>query len=133
MNKDNNFFDFLKSITDVKNPIDIFSNINKSSSVNMSNEEISNLYNNEILKNNINLSQLAEYIDLIEKNNIAFDNTSLNNIKICIEKYSKKESMHECIQCGFGSTKHFWQCPSCHQWSTIKKNIINNSNSHYVI
>jgi lipopolysaccharide assembly protein B len=133
MNKDNNFFDFLKSITDVKNPIDIFSNINKSSSVNMSNEEISNLYNNEILKNNINLSQLSEYIDLIEKNNIAFDNTSLNNIKICIEKYSKKESMHECIQCGFGSTKHFWQCPGCHQWSTIKKNIIKNSNSHYVI
>ena len=133
MNNNGNFFDFLKSITNVKNPIDVFSNINKSTSVDMSNKEISDLYKNEILKNNINLSQLSDYIDLIEKNKVAFDKTSLNNIKTCIKNYSKKDSMHECIQCGFGSTKHFWQCPSCHQWSTIKKNTINNLNSHYVI
>lgn len=133
MNKDGNFFDFLKSITNVKNPIDVFSNINKSSSVNMSNKEISDLYKNEILNNNINLSQLTEYIDLIQENKIAFDSASLKNIKTCLENYSKKDSMHECIKCGFGSKKHFWQCPSCHQWSTIKKNTINNLNSHYVI
>ncbi len=133
MHKNGNFFDFLKSIANVNNPIDLFSNINKSSSVNMSNKEISDLYKNEILNNNINLSQLSEYIDLIQKNKVAFDNTSLNNIKTCIENYSKNDNMHECVQCGFGSKNHFWKCPSCHQWSTIKKNKVNNSNSHYVI
>ena len=31
--------------------------------------------------------------------------------------------MHKCSNCGFNSIKHYWQCPSCHQWSTIKNNI----------
>ena len=134
LNKKDNFYDFLRSITNVRYPIDLYSNIHKSLDGNVSNKEISDLYQNEFLNNRVNLSQLSEYLSLIIDNKVAFDNKSLNNIKACIDVYSNKDSMHECIQCGYESTKHFWQCPGCQQWSTIKKNIVNNNKSnHYVV
>ena len=134
LNKKDNFYDFLRSITNVRYPIDLYSNIHKSLDGNVSNKAISDLYQNEFLNNRVNLSQLSEYLSLIIDNKVAFDNKSLNNIKACIDVYSNKDSMHECIQCGYESTKHFWQCPGCQQWSTIKKNIVNNNKSnHYVV
>ena len=64
----------------------------------------------------------------------AFDNKSLNNIKKCLELYSSKESNHKCANCGFSSIRHFWQCPSCHQWSSINKSTLAKSkNDHYVV
>ena len=68
------------------------------------------------------------------RNKIAFDNKSLNNIKKCLELYSSKESNHKCANCGFSSIRHFWQCPSCHQWSSINKSTLAKSkNDHYVV
>lgn len=134
LNKKDNFYDFLRSITNVRYPIDLYSNIHKSSDGNISNKEISDLYQNEFLNNRVNLSQLSDYLDLIIENKVAFDNKSLNNIKACLDVYSKKVSMHECSKCGYESTKHFWQCPSCHQWSTVRKNFVNNTKNHnYVV
>ena len=134
LNKKDNFYDFLRSITNVRYPIDLYSNIHKSLDGNVSNKEISDLYQNEFLNNRVNLSQLSDYLDLIIENKVAFDNKSLNNIKACLDVYSKKVSMHECSKCGYESTKHFWQCPSCHQWSTVRKNFVNNTKNHnYVV
>ena len=77
---------------------------------------------------------ISDYINLIEQNKIAFDNKSLNNIKKCLELYSSKESNHKCANCGFSSIRHFWQCPSCHQWSSINKSTLTKSkNDHYVV
>ena len=77
---------------------------------------------------------ISDYINLIEQNKIAFDNKSLNNIKKCLELYSSKESNHKCANCGFSSIRHFWQCPSCHQWSSINKSTLAKSkNDHYVV
>ena len=74
------------------------------------------------------------HLNLIQENKVAFDNKSLNNIKTCIDKFSSKANSHKCSQCGFTSIKHFWQCPSCQQWSSIKKDELNNSNrDHYVV
>ena len=134
LNKKDNFYDFLRSIANIRYPIDLYSNINKSSDENISNKEITDLYQNEFLNNRVNLSQLSEYLDLIIDNKVAFDNKSLNNIKACVDLYSNKDSMHECTRCGYESIRHFWQCPSCQQWSTIRKNITNNTkNNHYVV
>ena len=134
LNNKGDFFEFFKSIANVRSPIEAFSNIDKNSYGDLSSEEISNLYENEFLNNRVNLSQLSDYLNLIQENKVAFDNKSLNNIKTCIDKFSSKTNSHKCTQCGFASIKHFWQCPSCQQWSSIKKDELNQSeSSHYVV
>ena len=134
LNKKGDFFEFFKSIANVRSPIEAFSNIDKNSYGDLSGEEISNLYENEFLNNRVNLSQLSDYLNLIQENKVAFDNKSLNNIKTCIDKFSSKTNSHKCTQCGFASINHFWQCPSCQQWSSIKKDELNQSeSSHYVV
>jgi len=134
LNKNEDFFDFFKSIVNVRQPIEAFSNIDKNFYSDISSEEISRLYENEFLNNRVNLSQLSDYLNLIQENKVAFDIKSLNNIKNCIDKYSSKANLHKCTQCGFASIKHFWQCPSCQKWSSIKKDELNQSRSnHYVV
>lgn len=129
-----NFFTFIKSLSSIRNPMELYSNLSSYIPKNMSNEEISELYNTEFQKGEASLTQLSDYINLIEQNKIAFDNKSLNNIKKCLELYSSKESSHKCINCGFSSIRHFWQCPSCHQWSSINKSTLTKSkNDNYVV
>ena len=129
-----NFFTFIKSLSSIRNPMELYSNLSNYIPKNMSNEEISDLYNTEFRKGEASLTQLKDYINLIEQNKIAFDNKSLNNIKKCLELYSSKESNHKCANCGFSSIRHFWQCPSCHQWSSINKSTLTKSkNDHYVV
>ena len=134
LNTKDSFLTFIKRFSKIKNPIEIYSNLNSYAIDEMSNKEISNLYENEFEKENITLSQLINYLDLINQNRIAFDNKSLNNIRKCIYNYSPKEKEHECVSCGFNSIKHYWQCPSCQQWSSIKKSIFKKvSVNNYVV
>ena len=134
LNTKENFYDFLKSFSNKRNSLDLYSSLNKDQSFNVNLKEISEIYQKEFESNRVNLIQLSEYLDLIETNKIAFDNQSLSNIKKCLKVYSEKESSHKCVHCGFASIKHFWQCPSCQSWSSIKKEILNkNKSKHYVI
>ena len=134
LNKNESFLDFIKSISHINSPIDIFSNIDRSNSDDLSSKEIFEIYENEFAKKRVNLLQLSDYLSLIQENKVAFDNKSLNNIKSCIDEHTAKNNKHKCVQCGFKSIKHFWQCPSCHHWSTIKKSELNQPNSNnYVV
>ena len=134
LNTKENFYDFLKSFSKKENSLDLYSSLNKDQSSTINFKEISGIYQTEFENNRVNLIQLSEYVDLIEANKIAFDNQSLNNIQKCLRVYSEKESAHKCENCGFASIKHFWQCPSCQSWSSIRKEISSkNKSKHYVI
>jgi len=134
LNTKEDFFTFIKSFSKIRNPMELYSSLNNYLPADMSNKEISDLYENEFEKRQVTLAQLFEYIELIDQNKIAFDNKSLNNIKKCLEFYSLKESTHECTNCGFNSIKHYWQCPSCHQWSSINKSVfIKSKIDNYVV
>ena len=134
LNKKESFLDFIKSFSHINSPIDIFSNVDQSYSENLSSKEIFEIYENEFANKRVNLSQLSDYLSLIQENKVAFDNKSLNNIKSCIDEHTAKSNLHKCVQCGFKSVKHFWQCPSCHHWSTIKKSELNQPiSNHYVV
>ena len=134
LNLDDNFFSFIKNFSKRSNPMELYSNLHDEIGLDMSNSEISELYENEFREGNPSLPILSEYLDLISKNRIAFDNISLRNIKKCVDIYSSKENTHQCQNCGFNSVTHYWQCPSCQEWSSIKKNILNKlESSTYVI
>ena len=130
----NNFSNFVSSFYNVKNPIELYSNLDSNLSAEVPSTELVEFYEDGFSKDIISLTQLSEYIELISENKIAFDNQSLNNIKKCLQKYSVKESSHECVSCGYTSIMHCWQCPSCHKWSTINKKSLNQSkSSNYVL
>jgi lipopolysaccharide biosynthesis regulator YciM len=134
LNTKENFYDFLKSFSKTRNSLDLYSSLNKDQSSTINHKEISEIYQQEFESNRVNLIQLSEYVDLIEDNKIAFDKKSLSNIQKCLKVYSEKESSHKCENCGFVSIKHFWQCPSCQSWSSIRKKILSkNKSKHYVI
>ena len=134
LNSEDDFFSFIKSFSTIRNPMELYSNLHNEISDDVSNTEISELYENEFRKGIVSLPILSEYLDLISNNRIAFDNNSLNNIKNCVDTYSSKENMHQCGNCGFNSVTHYWQCPSCQQWSSINKNTLNKlKSSTYVI
>ena len=132
LNTKENFYDFIKSFSNKRNSLYLYSSLNKDQSSNVNFKEVSEIYQKEFASNRVNLIQLSEYVDLIETNKIAFDNQSLSNIQKCLKVYSEKETSHKCVHCGFASIKHFWQCPSCQSWSSIRKEILN-KNKHYVI
>jgi len=130
----NNFSNFVSSFYNAKNPIELYSNLDSNLSAEVPSTELVEFYEDGFSKDIISLTQLSEYIELISENKIAFDNQSLNNIKKCLQKYSVKESSHECVSCGYTSIMHCWQCPSCHKWSTINKKSLNQSkSSNYVL
>ena len=85
------FFTFMKNISSIGNQMELYSSLNKEYINSISNNEITNLYEEEFNKNKITLKQLSEYLDLIYQNKIAFDNNSLRNIKtMCRFIYIKK-------------------------------------------
>tara|TARA_B100001559_G_C16424060_1_gene586495 strand:+ start:8 stop:1030 length:1023 start_codon:yes stop_codon:yes gene_type:complete len=134
LNTKESFYSFIKNISSLGNQMELYSSLTKEYSSSISNNEISNLYEEEFKNNKVTLEQLSEYLDLINQNKIAFDNNSLKNIKKCIDLFTQKEITHKCNNCGFSSIKHYWQCPSCHQWSSIKKQYMNKSKTdHYVV
>ncbi|MGL1957477.1 MAG: lipopolysaccharide assembly protein LapB [Colwellia sp.] len=46
--------------------------------------------------------------------------TSLDLIKELISEYIKVKHRYSCHTCGFNSSKHYWSCPSCHEWEQLK-------------
>jgi lipopolysaccharide biosynthesis regulator YciM len=129
-----NFLTLLKRLSGITNTIDLYSSLNNDFPEGISSKEISDMYESDFKNGKVSLLQLSEYLELINKNRIAFDNESLNNIRNCLKNYALKEKAHICINCGFKSVKHFWQCPSCQRWSSIKKSTFDKSKvDHYVV
>ncbi len=45
---------------------------------------------------------------------------SLDAIKELISAYINMRPRYSCRTCGFNSSTHYWSCPSCHDWETLK-------------
>jgi lipopolysaccharide biosynthesis regulator YciM len=48
------------------------------------------------------------------------NDTGLDLIKELIAEYIKVKHRYNCRICGFNSSKHYWSCPSCHEWEQLK-------------
>ncbi|MFD2166528.1 lipopolysaccharide assembly protein LapB [Thalassotalea euphylliae] len=45
---------------------------------------------------------------------------SLTVIREMITEYINMRPRYSCRSCGFNSSTHYWSCPSCHDWETLK-------------
>ncbi|SFM29176.1 Lipopolysaccharide biosynthesis regulator YciM, contains six TPR domains and a predicted metal-binding C-terminal domain [Ectothiorhodospira mobilis] len=37
-----------------------------------------------------------------------------------LERHLEERPLYGCVRCGFQSRSHFWHCPGCHGWSTVR-------------
>jgi lipopolysaccharide biosynthesis regulator YciM len=45
---------------------------------------------------------------------------NLEMIKELVSAYLNVKHRYNCRTCGFNSSKHYWSCPSCHDWEQMK-------------
>ncbi|SEP93013.1 Lipopolysaccharide biosynthesis regulator YciM, contains six TPR domains and a predicted metal-binding C-terminal domain [Ectothiorhodospira magna] len=45
---------------------------------------------------------------------------TLTGMMQMVERYLEGHPCHTCTQCGFQSRTHFWHCPGCRGWATIR-------------
>ena len=58
----------------------------------------------------------------------------LAKIQASVESFMRGRASHQCKQCGFHGKALYWQCPSCHQWSSINKSVfIKSKIDNYVV
>ncbi|WP_206485571.1 lipopolysaccharide assembly protein LapB [Thalassotalea sp. G2M2-11] len=48
------------------------------------------------------------------------DSENLAMIKELVSAYLNVKQRYNCRNCGFNSSTHYWSCPSCHDWETLK-------------
>lgn len=131
INKSESFFKYMTNFINHSS----FSYLNEMKNIGISKSELEGLYDKAFNEGAVSFVTLDNYLDLIANNEIAYDNESLSNIRNCIKKYIEHDSHHKCSNCGFISTQHFWQCPSCNRWSSIKKSNLKDfiDSSTYVV
>ncbi len=63
---------------------------------------------------------LRDYIEAIMENRVAADQTSMRRILSTLDQFLANQPTYECSECQFQAHRHFWQCPSCQHWDTIR-------------
>ncbi len=43
-----------------------------------------------------------------------------SRVRHIVRNYLKSKLLFECRTCGFAANQHYWLCPSCHNWATVK-------------
>jgi lipopolysaccharide biosynthesis regulator YciM len=73
------------------------------------------------LKKRPTIKGFKHFIKMQMVNSTEKDNTeNLDMIKELIAAYLNLKPRYSCRTCGFNSSKHYWACPSCHDWEQLK-------------
>ena len=73
------------------------------------------------LKKRPTIKGFKHFIKMQMLNSTEQDNTeNLDMIKELIAAYLNLKPRYSCRTCGFNSSKHYWACPSCHDWEQLK-------------
>ncbi|WP_018954044.1 lipopolysaccharide assembly protein LapB [Thioalkalivibrio sulfidiphilus] len=83
--------------------------------------EVDQLIDHELSRGKLTLPALQAYLK-IQSGRVedAAAGEVLNRAAHALEHYLHLRPLYRCTHCGFSSRSHFWCCPGCHQWSTIK-------------
>ncbi|MDT8283826.1 MAG: hypothetical protein RQ982_13580, partial [Gammaproteobacteria bacterium] len=45
-------------------------------------------------------------------------------LSIAISAIQKESTEYRCQKCGFSTNTHYWLCPSCNNWGSVKYSIL---------
>lgn len=73
------------------------------------------------LKRRPTIRGFKHFVKMQMNNNQSVENNEqLDVIKELITEYINLKHRYSCRTCGFNSGKHYWSCPSCHDWEELK-------------
>lgn len=82
-------------------------------------EAAENYLSNQFQQGNITTTLLYEWISF-KLTYQEVDIQDIEKIKEYLASLEQKRSDYNCQRCGYRSQKHYWQCPSCKSWDSIR-------------
>lgn len=62
---------------------------------------------------------LSELIPAAAGDPQQFDDKKLSEIAAALGRIFRRTQRYRCVECGFSTTTHFWQCPGCRSWDAL--------------
>ncbi|MCG5512560.1 lipopolysaccharide assembly protein LapB [Ectothiorhodospira shaposhnikovii] len=82
-------------------------------------DDLDTLLREEMARDKVSLKLLPVYLRLKAQRNAATADVLPAAIGM-LDRYLEGHVCNTCTQCGFQSRTHFWHCPSCQGWATIR-------------
>lgn len=74
----------------------------------------------EQIRHHPSLRGLNRLIHLYLGNTVGDIKNKLELLNNLVTQLLTRRPVYRCGQCGFSGNQLYWQCPSCHQWSTVR-------------
>lgn len=74
----------------------------------------------EQIRHHPSLRGLNRLIHLYLGNTVGDTKDKLELLNNLVTQLLTRKPVYRCVQCGFSGNQLYWQCPSCHQWSTVR-------------
>jgi lipopolysaccharide biosynthesis regulator YciM len=74
----------------------------------------------EQIRHHPSLRGLNRLIHLYLGNTIGDTKDKLELLNNLVTQLLTRKPVYRCVQCGFSGNQLYWQCPGCHQWSTVR-------------
>jgi lipopolysaccharide biosynthesis regulator YciM len=62
---------------------------------------------------------LGEMVSTLADDPAHLDQATLGKLAAALGRVFRRTQRYRCIECGFASASHFWQCPGCRSWDTL--------------
>lgn len=85
-------------------------------------DELCTLIQTELAGEHIPLSVIALLAKAVRDGEPGSENgrEALAAAIFSLERQAEEHAIYRCVRCGFEARGHFWRCPGCHCWGTIK-------------
>ncbi|MCG5495070.1 lipopolysaccharide assembly protein LapB [Ectothiorhodospira variabilis] len=83
-------------------------------------EPLDQLLTEEMGRDRVPLRLVKEYLLIMSARGEAADVDALDKVARALGAFLKERPQFGCVRCGFQSRNHFWHCPSCHAWGSIR-------------
>jgi lipopolysaccharide biosynthesis regulator YciM len=74
----------------------------------------------EQIRRHPSLRGLNRLIHLYLGNTVGDTKDKLELLNNLVSKLLVEKPVYRCVQCGFAGSNLYWQCPGCHQWSSVR-------------
>lgn len=81
-------------------------------------------YLGKVLNRQPSLQALQELVDYKARDRDNSESEFLDDVKGALKALRRDSTEYLCKHCGFESNTLYWQCPSCHNWATIKPGVM---------
>jgi len=62
---------------------------------------------------------LSDLVPALAGDPTQLSDTTLQTLAVALGRVFRRTQRYRCLDCGFSTASHFWQCPGCRSWDTL--------------